>query len=187
MSIGDKETELYLGIDPGKRGAFAFVNKHDPINNFAVFDFEDNLTKTRDILFTYVEHVRGVVMERVSAFKQGRKSAFTFGTNVGMWRGLLAAYELEKITTFIDPKEWQDKYLDPDLMNVEYIMPAGEKERNNRGSRRNAARKKTSLEAARKHFVDAPLQLAKHSDRADALWLAMYCRHLATSEEESKA
>jgi crossover junction endodeoxyribonuclease RuvC len=82
--------------------------------------------------------------------KQGVSSTFKFGVNFGIWRGILAAYQIP--FQLVKPRQWQ------------------------KGVIRKADGKMASLIAARRRWPKAELHLKKHHGRADALWIAEWLR-----------
>ena len=101
----------YLGIDPGPNtGALAWIN-----SNATVCYTKRFMDMTEKELSNQIEEIRAMskncvcVVERVWAFpKQGVTSAFSFGDNYGLIRGLLIANNIPfKLVT---PKMWQKYY-----------------------------------------------------------------------------
>lgn len=95
---------LYLGVDPGKSGAFALVDvngKHyDTIK----------LSETPIDVVSWLEKVCGLVdfavIENVHAMpKQGVSSTFTFGKSFGFCIGLLCSMRIPH--EFHTPVKWQ--------------------------------------------------------------------------------
>lgn len=93
---------IYIGIDPGKKGALAIING-ESVN---IYPFDET---------TYNEILSGVdapavcCLEHVGAMPgQGVTSMFSFGENFGFIRGLLTAhgvpYEL------VRPQKWKKEY-----------------------------------------------------------------------------
>lgn len=88
---------IWIGIDPGKKGCLAFINKlpHPPRPQIGFLDWpkDDDLDKYFSILNSISrQEVTIAILERVHAMpKQGVSSMFTFGTNFGIWQGFLTA------------------------------------------------------------------------------------------------
>ena len=91
---------MYLGIDPGKTGAMAVLDKGGEF--VEVIDFEEVLPRIRLLAKT----VKFAYLEEVHAMPgQGVSSTFTFGENSGWWKGILQAFEIPFKT--IRPQDWQ--------------------------------------------------------------------------------
>lgn len=93
-----------------------------------------------------------VGLESVHAMPmQGVTSMFSMGRGLGIWQGLLAAFEIPY--TMITPQRWKKTLMDG--------MPKG---------------KESSIVRAKQLFPGAELTLKKHHNRADALLIAEYLR-----------
>ena len=137
---------MYLGIDPGKTGAMAVLDKGGEF--VEVVDFEEVLPRIRLLAKT----VKFAYLEEVHAMPgQGVSSTFTFGENSGWWKGILQAFEIPFKT--IRPQDWQKG-----------LVP-----------KKNNLTDKPGLAVARQLYPDAPLNLKKHHNRADAILLARVC------------
>ncbi len=94
----------WLGIDPGKTGAWSFVfDDRDPI----IFD---NLKTLEEQAVEFQRTIESfepdfAVLEKVNSFGMGRQSAFTFGEGCGVYKAILAVTK----TPFqlITPATWQ--------------------------------------------------------------------------------
>lgn len=164
---------LFLGIDPGKGGAVAVINESLEIVYLSDYPIDDPASLLLPFLI-FSAKLSTVVMERASSFGQGRKSAFTFGMNIGQWQGLLIAFHLTGRTITVPPQTWQGMYLRDDVMNVEYLVPSDEQAKRKRRQNNRRYGKVQSLKYARALFGEEGLKRQRDSDRADALWLAKY-------------
>ena len=94
---------LIIGIDPGASGGIAF--------NWLGSSFAYKMPETEaDVKALLISEIKGeeafVYMEEVHSMpKQGVKSTFTFGTNYGFLRGLLAGLDIPR--EFVTPNTWQ--------------------------------------------------------------------------------
>lgn len=97
---------LIIGIDPGKNGAVAFshyvgketieANRHTPLD---IAGFIENRVKHYGPkVMCYIERVQAMP-------KDGRSSAFKFGTNFGTYLGILTALKVP--FTYVAPGTWQ--------------------------------------------------------------------------------
>jgi len=148
---------IYIGIDPGKGGAIAFLSDMGPFHCM-IFDFEDSesLAKLRAASKLRVR----AVLEKVSAMPgQGVTSMFNFGANFGTWIGRLEALEIP--FDFVTPGKWQKEMFDS--------MPA-----------KGTDKKEMSRDRARRLFPQVADQLGRKKDhgRAEALLMAEYCRRM---------
>jgi len=152
------EPFLFIGIDPGKTGAIAAISKRQevtlledwPGDEFAAAEMIRNL---KNQSLTPWQDCTAAIERAQSMPKQGVKSMFTYGTNYGIWRGILAA------------------------LNIRFILPTPQAWQ--KGVLSKAEDKKPALAAARRMFPDAdlvgPRGGGKHG-RADALLIADWCR-----------
>lgn len=100
--------EIVAGIDPGKRGGLAFIDRHSehliavhstPQSGGKVLD-----TETRKLLILY--HTKHVVIEHVWAMpKQGVTSSFNFGESYGILKGICIGLQIPYYTTA--PAAWR--------------------------------------------------------------------------------
>jgi crossover junction endodeoxyribonuclease RuvC len=148
---------VWIGIDPGQGGALAALRGNESIP--LLFDWPGDEMQAaeivRDLVISY--YVRLCALEMVGSFspagrKQGGVSMFKFGTNFGIWRGILAALQIPFV--MVRPQEWQKG-----------VVP-----------KKAEGDDKPSLAVARRMFPDAELHLKKHHGRADALLLAHYAK-----------
>lgn len=101
---------LYGGIDPGGTGALFLIRKPivplfwgmTPCNETQRVNLIEqmlNIYPRRKYNFFFV-------LESVHAMpRQGVSSCFTFGTDFGMWRGILASYKIP--FQLVTPKTWR--------------------------------------------------------------------------------
>lgn len=157
-------TTRIVGIDPGLTGAIAMlaVGHETDVRDLPVI--EDRTTKWIDggrLLGTLIE-LRGgreplvVAVERVHAMpKNGAVGAFSQGMTLG---SILAAVQCAGCRIeFVSPHQWKK---DLGLVPV-------------RGQKQTVTeRKHAALSKARLLFPGAPLDLAKHHGRAEALLIA---------------
>jgi crossover junction endodeoxyribonuclease RuvC len=150
---------VFLGIDPGKTGAIAFLFP----------DFAEVLDTPRDEATGAIDPIEmarivgGVTsfdktviatIERAQAYpKQGVASCFNYGVGYGMWIGVLAAF---RVTLFlrVSPSVWKKDML-------------GDVDRSD---------KYESIKLARSLFPDVDLGKKKDAGRAEALLIGEYGR-----------
>ena len=154
-------SQFFIGIDPGQSGALAMIDETNFGNNVAVLsdwpgdeiaaaaivrEIKMNADHRKDILLGAIERVHSMP-------KQGVASTFKFGTNYGIWRGILAAFEIPFYTVGVH--QWQ------------------------KGVIQKAQDKKPALAAASRLFPEAELYSPRgggKDGRADALLIAHWCR-----------
>lgn len=145
---------IYLGIDPGKAGALAYIMGE----TVSVFSFDENVYNaalgSAALMQENGEHVF-CCLEHVGAMPgQGVTSMFSFGENFGFIRGLLHAhcisYEL------VRPQKWKREF-----------SITGDKN--------------TSIAVCKRLFPDVPLRRTERCRKdddglAEAVLLAEYAR-----------
>jgi crossover junction endodeoxyribonuclease RuvC len=98
---------IYIGIDPGKSGALAYIINDEDVNVIP-FDEGNYRLVVRSIVEKYGANVRCCI-ERVNAMpKQGVTSMFNFGQNYGWILGMLDALEIPYET--VTPKKWKAEF-----------------------------------------------------------------------------
>lgn len=144
---------IYIGIDPGKNGSIcaifpekieAYKCPQTPIGMSTLFN---------DIYKHKYESNYVIGIEKVWAQPtNGTRHAFAFGTNYGMWLGLLGAYGVDPI--LILPNRWQVPYKEKYDIPKEYIE------------------KKRKLKEIAQGYVDFNVTLAT----ADSILIARYVK-----------
>lgn len=95
---------IYIGIDPGKDGAMAFLQEEEPP---IVITFDMELYNRA--LYEGWHHVCKCCLERVGAMPgQGVTSMFKFGENFGFIQGLLTAYSIPY--ELVTPQKWKKEF-----------------------------------------------------------------------------
>tara|TARA_R100000655_G_scaffold104501_2_gene151776 strand:- start:424 stop:954 length:531 start_codon:yes stop_codon:yes gene_type:complete len=98
---------ITIGIDPGKSGGIVFINGDKIIE---MYKCPNTIEEMAELLEPYRLKWDSNInvtayIEQVHAFpSDGRSSVFKFGTNYGIWQGLLGANKIE--TKFIAPQVW---------------------------------------------------------------------------------
>ena len=96
---------IYLGIDPGKSGALAYITEDGAVN---VFKFDDGLY-TYTLRQIAAQGPAVCCLEHVSAMPgQGVTSMFHFGENFGFIQGLLFAYGIR--FELVRPQKWKKEF-----------------------------------------------------------------------------
>lgn len=161
----------YLGIDPGKSGAWAILDEDEKIVASSLFS---DLSSVKRVI---MDMKLFAVLEKVHAMpRQGVVSGFTFAENYGAWQGFLEALGIPFV--LIAPERWQSDILD--------FKPTPEKKPKNedlKASRDRLARNRKTLKEGIVNFVrrripqsSSVIILKKHYDIADALCLALYAK-----------
>ena len=139
-----------LGIDPGRSGAWALISiSGEYMASGLCPDSPQGMVMD---LLPYSKTIQMCSLELVHAFPgQGVTSMFSFGTNFGMWQGILASFGIPY--HFVTPQKWMAEVLDS--------HKKGEK---------------VHLQFARRRWVDAPWHRKKDEGVAAALCIAEYAR-----------
>jgi crossover junction endodeoxyribonuclease RuvC len=150
---------ITIGVDPGLSGAIGILNEGryvDVVDMPIVSKGSGSVKNEVDpiglikILRNYApadEYVMAV-LERVNAMPgQGVSSVFSLGDSFGCARSAIAACRFEM--TYIAPTQWKKHF-------------------------KLTSDKEMSRALAIRMFPDAPLNLKKHSDRAEALLMARW-------------
>ena len=145
-------TFVWVGIDPGATGAMAAIYGDGFIE---IQDFTDPVGVRRCLHRLNDLHgdVKAAIESVHSMPREGVSSAFKFGVNVGVWKGMLAMAGIpyDEVT----PQKWQKEIFDSTL-------------------KKGMDRKALSLERARRLFPSMEGFLARKKDhgRSDALLIA---------------
>ena len=112
MNMNDK---TIIGIDPGANGAISFTTTDNKIrkkNRITAYKCDKSLSG-RTIVCTMAKqayHKKIIAyIEKVHAMPHdGRSSLFKFGTNYGVWMGILESNNIEY--ELVMPKKWQKDF-----------------------------------------------------------------------------
>ena len=114
--------KAYLAIDPGKSGAVCIITPW----SIDAYKCPKDATQMSSIIRTYtsnctIEQYEQIVgIEKVNVFPtDGKVSAFSFGTNYGMWQGILGCFGIKPI--FIRPIVWQKSLKEKYDIPKEYL------------------------------------------------------------------
>tara|TARA_R100000656_G_scaffold60981_1_gene47190 strand:- start:2775 stop:3281 length:507 start_codon:yes stop_codon:yes gene_type:complete len=106
----------YLAIDPGKSGGVAIIDDDNVIAYKCPATYKEMAQLIRTIKNdSYVDRYSFVcILERVHAFPtDARSSAFKFGTNYGVWMGILESNNIDY--ELITPRKWQHDFSLPKI------------------------------------------------------------------------
>lgn len=160
---------LYIGIDPGAKGALAIISEEGEFKE--VFDYPGTEHELASLLWDvfetrYPDHALYAAIEKVHAMParskggkpvQGIASTFKFGTNFGIWKMGLAMLDIPFVE--VTPQKWQKGLITK--------------------ADRQLGKDKGNCAAAQRLFPTAPLYGPKggpKSGRADALMIADWRR-----------
>ena len=145
---------LIAGIDVGKRGGIAFIDRETL--RAEVFSMPEDFQDTIRLFFERKDKILRVFIEKQQAFpKQGVVSTFRLGVQYGMLIGLLKVLRIPYEE--VPPQRWQKA-----------VLAVSRKNRNQK--------KALSLQMANALFPD--LNIGKHDGKADALLIAEYGRRI---------
>lgn len=183
MNLENKR--LYMGIDPGVRGAFALVDEEKPNEIFATILME-NLPDMWASIVPIHENIVHCAIEKNSYWNMHKKQISELCYNLGWIDSLVCGLQLK--VDYVPAGAWQDHFLSDkdDPMEKELLVPKSKKEQRNRAARRRNQLKRYSLDAAREYFQGFDVNDKNEHGKSDALWLAMYSRamHLKASESD---
>lgn len=152
---------VFIGIDPGAQGAIAYLDKTS--NVIRVDDWNgDEITMAAGIRGFMVKHAAEyhAAIEYASSMPgQGVSSVFKYGTNYGIWRGILAANRIP--FEIVHPTRWKNHMI----------------KNKQDGGKKKAAEIATALRLwpGMAPGIVGPRGGAKDG-RAEALLIAEYCR-----------
>jgi hypothetical protein len=151
-------THLFIGIDPGAKGAWALLDSTGSI--LALHDFPGDEVSLCQQMATYeLQGARGALEFVHSMPGQGVASTFKFGANFGIWRGVLAALRVP--FELVRPQIWKREFIKPSDAT---------------------GKKSAELVAASRLFPGAPLHGPRGGvldGRAEALLIAEWLRRKA--------
>lgn len=147
---GKTMKNLIVGIDPGKKGAIAFLDK-DTLEA-EVYSMPQFILDLVDILKSKQENIFFAVIEKQQPFpRQGIVSTFNLGEHYGTIKGILYTLQIPYIE--VSPHKWQKEMI---------------------GIKKKAKIKELSLKKAKAFFPY--LDIGKNHNKADALLIAEYAR-----------
>ena len=139
QTVGIKGGEvgmIYLGVDPGKRGGFAYIHEIDRFVEYRAYSWDDVIyIAVLEKLMKLNEPIFGIV-EKVSAMpNQGVVSMFTFGKSCGYIEGVLSAFKIAFQT--VVPMKWKrefslNKSKDDSIVVCQKLFPNADLMRNER-------------------------------------------------------
>ena len=97
MNYGPKSVAKILGIDPGQKGALAFLNEHgliEEIEDMPLLGKEINAHLVARLVLGYGPVKQAVIERAHSMPKQGIVGAFNYGVGYGKLLGVLAALDI---------------------------------------------------------------------------------------------
>lgn len=171
--------KIFIGIDPGKTGAIATIASNGFVE---ILDYEDPL------LIDYMHSIsrsKGVaVIEKVGAMpRQGVVSTFKFGTNYGVWQGILKTLRIPFV--FCTPTKWQKEVYESTQKEYKttnkpvFDVIDGQMQKVGTAKIQRVDTKNMSLNVARQLFPTVAskyLTRKKDHNRAEALLIAEFCR-----------
>ena len=88
--------QFFIGIDPGVSGSLAVIDRSLKVH--LLIDWPGDETMAAKFVGNLkTRHGKSIhaALERAHSMpKQGVKSMFTYGTNYGVWKGILAAFKI---------------------------------------------------------------------------------------------
>lgn len=165
---------LFLGVDPGSKGAAVILNADSEQPDDFLF-----AESGPAVIAAWLRNLKPsyAVIEKVGAMPgQGVTSMFTFGEQYGIIQGVLIALQIPH--ALVPPQTWRKE--------VGLILPAKYK-RQGRAARTRAVKEATVQAAIRRWPVMAEtLQKVKNWPIADALWIAECARRRMLAAESGE-
>ena len=160
---------FYLGIDPGKSGAWAIIEDVGEVHSVGLYEDRAAIDKELPIKLACLEKVHAMP-------GQGTVSMFTFGETFGIWQGILEALHIP--FEMVTPGKWQKSILD--FLPAKALKVADEDKGQNakrRAENRNALKSAVTAYVIRRYpDLTKTLSIKKNQGIADALCLALYAR-----------
>ena len=113
--------KLYVGVDPGMNGGITFISKDMDLEEAKAIRCPKTSHEMASILQVGIEGYAPsdviFFIEHVWSFpRDGRVSAFRFGYNYGLWKGIASASELTMYN--VPPRTWMGAYEMPSNMET---------------------------------------------------------------------
>jgi len=89
-------SDAYIGIDPGQSGAIAVIDGTCEIIHLSDWPGDEvEAAKLIREITKEISHcdIKAVIEKATAMPKQGVSSTFKFGTNYGIWKGILASFQ----------------------------------------------------------------------------------------------
>ena len=154
---------LIVGIDPGKKGAIAFIDIRT--REATVYDMPRGENEIIDLFVNHKDDIFFVAVEKQQPFpKQGVSSTFSLARHYGFIMGVIKTLGLS--FEEIPPRKWQNN-----------LFGCSKRTRNQS--------KVLSLSKARALFPSA--KIGKRDGRSDALLIAEYARRMMVLENNEKS
>lgn len=155
----------YVGIDPGGSGAIAIISRD--LEVLGLYDWPGDEVGAANIVRSFSSRYSLLAaLEKVHSLPPAKKvsttSMFKFGTGYGIWKGILASFQIPFVE--VPPRTWQ------------------------KGVLKKAQDKKPAMASAARLFPTAELygpRGGKKDGRADALLIADWCRRQFIKEGEN--
>lgn len=168
---------IYVGIDPGKDGAIAYIKENGKKGARVVpkigseYDKHEMVKVLKDLNPTHV------VLENINSHSaKGRQGAFVMGKGVAYWEMALIALKIPH--TMVTPQVWQKEMWAGVKVQRK---PSTKKKKDGSPALGSKDTKATSMVAASRLFPDfdfTPTEKAtkKHDGMIDAMLMAEYCK-----------
>jgi hypothetical protein len=100
----------YLGIDPGKSGAFALLDFQGKM--IALYDMPSDLVQIVSLVELLLEQspngMRAAIEKPFVGDRMGKPSILSFGMSIGDLRGVMAAFKIPFV--MVAPQDWQTPF-----------------------------------------------------------------------------
>lgn len=100
---------IYIGIDPGKSGAFAAIIEHEHYTNIIVKPYSNEEFILMSHFVDKSRYKTKTCVEKVSAMRgQGVTSMFNFGKSAGFIEGVLESFGISY--QLVPPQKWKKEF-----------------------------------------------------------------------------
>lgn len=113
MALDNPALYLYMGVDPGVTGSLAIIDNFNNVHclldwtndEFYMIGYIKAVIKDLKRQHGEFIKIRAAIEFASSRPNQGAPSVFKFGTNYGIWRGMLAGLDIP--FNLVRPQAWQ--------------------------------------------------------------------------------
>lgn len=171
--------KLYVGIDPGEKGAIAAIKENHELVGSLLFEHMNDPYSISEWLRTLSrDYEVAVALEKVGAMPgQGVVSMFNFGRNVGGWEWLLQVLQLPVVRP--RPQEWQEALGIALPKKPRAAKGAAKKLSKEEKAQRKKDAKIRALRHVQKEFPDLIFRQVKDEGVVDAICIALYMMQIS--------
>lgn len=158
---------IYIGIDPGVKGAIVMIDEH---NHLTIHDYSDEQSAAKFLAVNKMYAMRAVLEVPTAMPGQSSVSTLSQGINVGIMIGLLAAHGVPTIKC--RAQDWQKEVLPHIPSRAAKVKGESAKDTAKRRRDNRKSLKEYVIKFARSLYPDYEFS----DGSADALCMALYCK-----------